>query len=576
MNSKLAFFAVLTVAFTAIAGGKVPTAESTAKKVDFLFLEAQRQKALEHNTLYAELLESAYRLDTTQTYIGNELGYTYLMSGRIQEGYRLMQRHFATHPEDLYSSNFFGGVAMKSGDFESGLRVYSYLDSVYPHRPEIAFKHAEARAMKGDLDSLSLRNALAILQRLEDKVGKSIDISAEKARYLSQLQDSAELLNEAGGLLQYSPMSVDSYLFAAQVNQLLGRGDTVMHYYGRAIDINPEDGRPYFMRAEYLRQTGDSIGFDREVFNVLANTDFPVDQKTELLKTYVADLYTDSLQRPRITEMFDLMIDRNPHEIDLRNLYASYLNLLGEYAPAAEQMEVIVDLDPSEPLRAAAVCQLYLSADSLDTALRKGLEYEKRFPDEPVIKFVTGTIYSLLGQPQKAIEATESALQQAEKQNADPALRSDMLQSLADHYVLAGDTIAGFERYEKAIELNPENYLAMNNFAYFITLSGGDLDRAEDLSRKTIVARPTSPTELDTYAWVLFNKKDYKKAKEYIDRALGFMEREDAALLEHAGDVYYFNGLPSEALGFWERAASLDPDNRLLQKKIKHKTYFYE
>ena len=36
------------------------------------------------------------------------------------------------------------------------------------------------------------------------------------------------------------------------------------------------------------------------------------------------------------------------------------------------------------------------------------------------------------------------------------------------------------------------------------------------------------------------------------------------------------NGEPKEAVKFWEKALELDPDNKLIQKKVRHKTYFYE
>jgi hypothetical protein len=35
-------------------------------------------------------------------------------------------------------------------------------------------------------------------------------------------------------------------------------------------------------------------------------------------------------------------------------------------------------------------------------------------------------------------------------------------------------------------------------------------------------------------------------------------------------------GEPEQALSFWKRALELDPDNELIQKKVKHKAYFYE
>ena len=57
------------------------------------------------------------------------------------------------------------------------------------------------------------------------------------------------------------------------------------------------------------------------------------------------------------------------------------------------------------------------------------------------------------------------------------------------------------------------------------------------MSKKTIIAEPENYTYLDTYAWVLFNKENYKKALEYIEKAVQFKGSEDADILEHYGDI---------------------------------------
>lgn len=49
-----------------------------------------------------------------------------------------------------------------------------------------------------------------------------------------------------------------------------------------------------------------------------------------------------------------------------------------------------------------------------------------------------------------------------------------------------------------------------------------------------------------------------------------------AEVLSHAGDIYFMSGLPEQALEFWERAALIDPDDEMLARKVKYKTYFYD
>ena len=116
----------------------------------------------------------------------------------------------------------------------------------------------------------------------------------------------------------------------------------------------------------------------------------------------------------------------------------------------------------------------------------------------------------------------------------------------------------------------------MNNCAYYLACEGKDLDKALSMIETAIAAEPENDTALDTYAWVLFKRKDYAKAREIIDRTLSLMNEPGEEVLEHAGDIYFMDGEPDKALEFWKRALKLNPDNALLAKKVRHKTYFFK
>ena len=162
----------------------------------------------------------------------------------------------------------------------------------------------------------------------------------------------------------------------------------------------------------------------------------------------------------------------------------------------------------------------------------------------------------------------------------------ETMNRLSAYYSMLGDMYYGAEELEKAYSaydnsllFNPENPLSLNNYAYFLSENNGDLAKAEYMARQAIELAPDNETYLDTMAWVLFKKKEYKEALEYQEKAIEIAEEAgDPAgeFYNHLGDILFMNHEPEKALESWKKALELDPDNALLKKKVTHKTFFFE
>ena len=102
------------------------------------------------------------------------------------------------------------------------------------------------------------------------------------------------------------------------------------------------------------------------------------------------------------------------------------------------------------------------------------------------------------------------------------------------------------------------------------------------MSRKALDLTENDPvsTYLDTYAWILFKEGNYKEAEDYQEKAFETLEKEGNEptydFFSHYGDILFMNGKPQEALKQWEKALELEPTDKLLQKKVKNKTFYYE
>jgi Tfp pilus assembly protein PilF len=86
------------------------------------------------------------------------------------------------------------------------------------------------------------------------------------------------------------------------------------------------------------------------------------------------------------------------------------------------------------------------------------------------------------------------------------------------------------------------------------------------MSKKTIEREPDNASYLDTYGWILFRLKDYKKAAVYIEKAIKIDA--NATLFDHLGDIYEADGEVVKALKAWNEALQLEPDNQNIKNKI--------
>ena len=127
--------------------------------------------------------------------------------------------------------------------------------------------------------------------------------------------------------------------------------------------------------------------------------------------------------------------------------------------------------------------------------------------------------------------------------------------------------------FEKAVKLDPRNYLIMNNYAYYLALRNENLDKAVLLIEKAARALPNDASIADTYALILLKGGKYAIARTWIEKALQNNEAENSVYLEHYGDILFFTGEQENALIQWKKSRDAGNDSPQLKRKIDEKKY---
>lgn len=426
--------------------------------------------------------------------------------------------------------------------------------------------------------------AIEVLNRIEMQEGKSVQLSMEKfTLYMSKEEEDSAFM-ELQSLCDEFPHDLNYRVIMANQYQQTGNTEKAMEIYNEVKQKDAHNLNLLLAMMNYYRTTKDNERFVQLRDSLLFDEGNTNELRVALMRDYIDEAIQDSTKRDGMLQTFDSLLARPQKDAQLLMLKAAYLT----YAKAgddkvAQLMKQVLEVEPGNQMALSHLLQYYAPKNNLvaiEDICRKGVNYH---PEELAYAYYLGVS---LYQQDKKKEAVEAFLQglRTKTEEAQPALVSDMYAVLGDLYYQENKPLEAFAAYDSALVYKDDNISCLNNYAYYLSLRNEQLDKAEEMSYRTIKAEPDNITYLDTYAWILFMKKDYTNARIYMDRVVNpnFTDEEilkvedlQGNLIEHAGDIYAECGSLDKALRYWNLALQ-KKDNTctpLIKKKIKKKKY---
>lgn len=623
-------------------------ADAARRKADYMFVSAYSNVAVDSAGAALYILDAAAKVNPSDDAIRANRAMIEVMlfdldSADYADNYEDIRRAWMNVPDDYIQGSMLAGMANRQGRFDDAVSIWQTLDSLYPAKGEPRLNLAKAYTQRYvyDKDTADYIRAMDIYNSIEQGSGKDVYTSAQKMGLMLLRNDTVAVYREIQSVLDALPADATARLYAGALYDNFHNDSLALKYYREAVAIDSTDGRVYQQLAAFYHSRGDSVGYDREVFNALrsANLDFEI--KNKMMLGYLSELYSDTLQWPRIEELFGVMKRLNGDEPDLYVLMGKFSASKGDKSGARENFDYAAALDPSSDEYLTYLVQADAMCDSLDAAIRDGSKGIERFPDNLFFPIMVSNAYMQKKDYDKAIGVLRAVkLPVIHNKKAVAQLYG----SLGDTYYAASMPDSAFVQYEKALELDPENYMVYNNAAYFMAEKGIDLDKALRYGSYAVASEPENPTFLDTYAWIYFKRREYDKAADEMIKALSnavvytdtvveveveegdtvdyssavvegdstfagmsdilidsiaadtvphiaekdrgelftelageeYGDNASADIFSHAGDVAFMVGYPEAAVLFWKKALALKPDDELLARKVKHKTYFYK
>ena len=543
-----------------------------SQRYDRLFLEAIIEREKGNDAAAFEMLRHCLDIKPEASEAYYYLAHYYLRMKDNDKALAAFKKASLLEPDNVNYLETLAQIYLQRQDLESATETFELLSKAEPDREDVLGMLVQLYSN----DKNQYPKAIATLDRMEQLDGMNERISYAKAEFYQKMGNGKAAIAEMKKLADQYPNDLNYRNAYADMLLVNNNEKKAIDIYRGILKEEPANSKVLFSMRTYFLGQGNTVAADSMTVNILTRSNANTDEKIYLLRQEVMDNENDGGDSTKVIQLFERTINAKGSDPSIGLLYASYMEL--KKMPKADINRVLEDVLEKAPDNAAARLQLIADAwerkdyDRVVTLCSAARQYN---PDEMAFYYYQGVALSQQDKTDEALDTFKNGISVINEQSS-PDIVSDFYAIMGDLLHEKGDKQQAFAAYDSCLQWKPDNLGCLNNYAYYISESGGNLSKAEEMSYKTIKAEPKNATFLDTYAWILFRQERYAEAKIYIDQTLQCDSDSSAVIVEHAGDIYAKCGDIDKAVELWTEALKKSPDNQLLARKARQRKYIRE
>ncbi|MDR0694632.1 MAG: tetratricopeptide repeat protein [Prevotellaceae bacterium] len=487
-----------------------------------------------------------------------QLANIYFLSGYVQAALSLNASAMRLDTANFWYRMQAAQYSATARQYRRAIGEYNYLLQQRPDMPDLYFDLSTLYMRMGALDS-----ALLVLDDANAKTGFSEQSAVTRFEILAAQDKKEEALNTLEHLVTVFPEARYFSLLGEQYAEL-ERDTLALEMYRQALALNPDYTPALLGEADCFRRNQHFDIYFQKLYSLYANKAVETEYKVEYLSAL--------LQIPKFAASFSPQLDtvftvlRTPPDSLTEPLYATYL-LQKQLVDSAI---TVLKNNLQNNIEQLDAWQRYLSieyyAERWDTVGKYAGTAHRRFPREVDFISMKAVAAWQTGDGAEAIRWFEKTLPLTAD---DPKKTVQTYAFLGDLYYAEKNPGKAYEYYEKALAIDSDYIVVLNNYAYFLSEENKHLDRAYDMSNKAIKAEPNNATYLDTFGWILFKMGKIVEAKAIFRHAMIYGGNDSAVILDHYGDVLHALGEYDVAIVYWDLSLKKE-QNPQVEQKIKN------
>lgn len=590
MKIKIGWLFVTVLMLTSCGGiQSVRTAKTTAKadgaslmketllsaeqqrKYDYFFLEAMRMKGKNEYDAAFGLLQHCLDINPTASSALYEISQYYMFLRQVPQGQVALEQAVAFAPDNYWYSQGLVSLYQQQNELDKAAALLEKMVTRFPSKQDPLFSLLDIYSRQEKYNDV-----ISTLNRLEKRLGKNEQLSMEKFRIYLQMKDDKKAFQEIESLVQEYPMDMRYQVILGDVYLQNGKKQEAYDAYQKVLAVEPDNPMALFSMASYYEQTGQKELYQQQLDTLLLNKKVTSDTKISVMRQVIAENEQSSAKdSTQVIALFDRMMKQDMDDPQIPMLYSQYLlskNMEQEAVPVLEQ---VVDLDPTNKAARLMLVSAAVKKEDYKQIIKVCEPGIEATPDALELYYYLAIAYHQAEQGDSVLSVCNRALEHITPDTRKEFI-SDFYSIMGDIYHTKKQMTEAYAAYDSALVYNPSNIGALNNYAYYLSVERRDLDKAEEMSYKTVKAEPNNSTYLDTYAWILFEKGNYAEARIYIDNAMKNDGEKSDVIVEHCGDIYFMTGDAEGALKYWKKALEMGSESKTLKQKIEKKKYIAE
>ena len=478
-----------------------------------------------------------------------------------QKAFEYSKRAVAADTTNIDFLSQYAYTQVATEQYNAALQTYTTLLRKDPHNP---YNYRMAAALYANKGMPYM--AISLLDSAEYKLGHIEELGGLKRELLLNVKNFDRAISETESVVANNPFDHSNFRTLGEIYAHTGQDSLALVNFQRALELAPEDSDNLISLGEFHLSRGNHSAYFDVLKRLFLLDSEPLEEKLNLYDNLIenVDFYRKNFYA--INTLCSILYVKHSDTYEVTQRYTTHLIRAGEIDKALKifQQEAAKESAPLDAHLSVIDIESYLGMrDEMFAHLDRAIAH---YPKEQSLYLRKA--FELQRNNEDSKKEVLALYKKAVKVAEGDEEKSSALGSLGDYYHSIGRGKECYREYAKALQHNPNNATVLNNWAYFLSEENRELEKALEMSTRACELDST-PTYLDTKAWILHLLGRTSEAKRLMMQAISLDTSNDDTLLLHYAEILAADGSDFMAEMYYKRALEAGGDKEYINQRLE-------